>query len=76
MKSETSKGAIISFLGIQPPPGMYCTSNRHDCSGRAQISITIREDGTVTTFCPTCGDSPVVFYEMGSFNYFGGKIIA
>src|ERR1039458_9627997 len=72
----TSKGAVISFLGVTPTkPGEFWTENRHDCIGRAQVKITIKEDGSFETLCPTCGAHPVVFYEMGTYSYFGGTII-
>jgi len=70
-----NKGQIISFMGIKPAPGLYWTSNRHDCMGQAQITITIGPDGLFETVCPTCGDNPTVFYECGSFSFFAGSIL-
>jgi len=70
-----NKGQIISFMGIKPKPGLYWTSSRHDCMGAAQIAITVNPDGSFETVCPTCGYNPIVFYEMGSFTFFGGSIL-
>lgn len=65
------RGAIISFMGIHPEKsGQFWTSNRHNCLGQAQICITINQDGSFKTYCPTCGASPTVIYEMGEFYFF------
>ncbi len=73
-----SKGAIISFMGIKPGKsavGEHWTSNRHSCSGQAQIRITIQPDGSFETYCPTCGANPTVIYEMGRFYFFPNIIM-
>ncbi len=69
-RKESSKGGIISFMGIQPTkPGEYWTRNRHNCLGQAQIRVTINKDGSFETYCPTCGAHPTVIYETGEFWY-------
>lgn len=65
-----SKGKIISFMGIEPnKSGEYWTINRHRCLGQAQVRVTINKDGSFETYCPTCGASPTVLYEMNQFYY-------
>jgi hypothetical protein len=69
-KMTESKGTITNFMGIEPSkPGEYWTSNRHHCMGQAQIRVTINNDGSFETYCPTCGANPAVLYEMGQFYY-------
>lgn len=70
-----SKGAIISFMGIEPKqPGEFWTTSRHNCLGQAQVRVTIHDDGSFETYCPTCGANPVVLYEMGQFSFFPNVI--
>ena len=69
------KGTIISFMGIKPKnPGVFWTTNRHNCLGASQVRVTIREDGSFETFCECCGANPVVMYETGEF-YFAANVI-
>ena len=72
---KESKGCIISFMGVKPSPGLYYTTNRHDCLGRSHVSIRINEDGSFETQCPCCMDHPVVLNEMGSFAVVNGTVI-
>jgi len=69
------KGEIISFMGIGPKAGEYWTTNRHNCLGRSQIKITIKDNGDFKTSCPCCGDSPTVLFEFNQFSFFAGIII-
>ena len=65
-----SEGMIISFMGIGPTkPGEFWTTNRHNCMGQAQVRITINQDGSFETYCPTCGANPTVLYEAGQFSF-------
>ena len=75
MTETNTKGAIISFMGIKPKPGLYWTQNRHNCSGKAQVNITIKENGHFITECPCCLDNPTVIYESGLFSVYNGVII-
>lgn len=67
------QGTVASFLGLPLPIGTHWTINRHGCTGRAQVRVTI-DKGRVSTCCPTCGAHPPVIYDGKAFAVVGAII--